>query len=209
MVSLPNPSSSEPREFYRAALADAFRHSGRLASRTGRRAEDVVAKPEIEAILSQAAPLSLEAARRIGDLAVVHLNGAAAPWPWWKELLAYERAQFLQAASTDQRLVTYFPRRGVAATSENFSWDMPRLLEQIAAAQPDIAVSRRNLTLLFSRAPGGKIYVIELEKPVAAVFRSTNGMRKKEQIAAAAAMPLAEVEDILRALADIGAVENV
>lgn len=208
MTTSPNPASS-PREFYRTALAEAFRHSGLLAARTGRRAEDIVDRPEFDSIVQQSAPYSLEAARRIGDMTVVHLNAAAAPWPWWKELLAYERACFLQAAATDQRLVTYMPRRGVAATTENFSWDMPQLLECIRSGQPDLDIARRNLTLLFSRPKDGKAYVTELEKPAAAVFRLTNAMRKKEQIAEAASMPLAEVDDILRALAEIGAVENI
>ena len=212
MSTVSNPSSSPP-DFYARALTDSFRHSGLLAPLTGRRAADVLHQPEFDAILAQAAPWSLEAARRIGDLATVHLNQAAAPWPWWKDLLAYERAWFLQAASTDQRLVTYLPRRGVAATTENFSWDMPRLLERIAAHAAEQTtglqdVPRRALTLLFSRKDA-QIYVIELEKPVAAVFRFTNGMRKPEQIAATAALPPAEVADILGALAEIGAVENI
>ncbi len=207
MTTSPNPASP-PREFYRTALAESFRHSRLLALQTGRRAEDIVDRPEFDAILQQAASLSLEAARRMGDMAVVHLNAAAAPWPWWKELLAYERAWFLQAAASDQRLVTYMPRRGVAASTENFTWDMPQLLERIRSGQPDLDIPRRNLTLLFSRARDGRTYVTELEKPVAVVFRLTNGMRKKEQIAEAASMPLAEVDDILRALAEIGAVEN-
>ncbi len=208
MTSPSNPSP-DARDFYRSTLAESFRYSGLLAARTGRRAEDIVVGPEFDAILRQAAAMSLEAARRIGDMASVYLNAAAAPWPWWKDLLAYERAWFLQAASTDQRLVTYMPRRGVAATSETFSWDMPQLLERIQNGEVELDVSRRNLTLLFSRAKDGKTYVIEMDKPLAVVFRFTNGMRKKEQIAEAAGMPLAELDDILHALAEIGAVENI
>ena len=212
MMSTPNPSSS-PRDFYRDALASAFRHSAMLASETGRRAEQIVDTPEFEAVLKDARASSLEIARRLGDMAVVHLSAAVAPWPWWKELLAYERAYFLQAASADQRLVTYFPRRGVAATSVHFTWDLPQLIKRIRTAgetdQSLADIPRRDLTLLFSRARDGKICVIELEKPVAAVFRFTNGMRKKEQIAEAAGMLLSEVEDILQALAQIGAVENL
>ncbi len=217
MTSAPN---SSPRDCYRAALAASFGHSGRLAEQTGRRAEQLVDTPEFDRILAAAQPMSLEAARRIGDLAVVYLSAVAVPGPWWRELLAYERAHFLQAASTDQRLVTYFPRRGVAATTVNFTWDLPQLLKLIDSApvphprrgeaEPGVGdIPHRQLTLLFSRAPDGRLCVVELEKPVAAVFRMTNGMRKKEQIADAAGLPLPQTEEILHALAQIGAVENV
>ncbi len=166
---------------------------------------------EFASLIADSRPESLEAARRLGDMAVVHLSAASAPWAWWKELLAYERAHFLQAASADQRLVTYFPRRGVAATSVHFTWDIPQLLDRIRAETGEALdnLPHRDLTLLFSRASDGRICVIELEKPVAAVFRFTNGMRKKEQIAEAAGMPLGDVESILQALAQIGAVENL
>ncbi len=245
MTSAPN---SSPRDCYRAALAASFGHSGRLAEQTGRRAEQLVDTPEFDRILAAAQPMSLEAARRIGDLAVVYLSAVAVPGPWWRELLAYERAHFLQAASTDQRLVTYLPRRGVAATTVNFTWDLPLLLQEIESAtagqrptaddqrppaaphlrpvphprrseaEPRVGtdakvevadIPHRSLTLLFSRAPDGRVCVVELEKPVAAVFRMTNGMRKKEQIADAAGLPLPQTEEILYALARIGAVENV
>src|SRR5512146_2208716 len=122
MSSLPNPTA-DAREFYRAALGASFRQSGMLAEKTGRRAEQIVDTSEFGTILSDARASSLEVARRVGDMAVVHLSSATAPWPWWKELLAYERAYFLQMAASDQRLVTYFPRRGVAATSVNFTCD--------------------------------------------------------------------------------------
>ncbi len=215
MTSLSSPVT-DARKFYRDALTASFRYSGLLAARTGRHAEEIVDSAEFAALVADTRPESLEAARRIGDMAVVHLSAASARWPWWKELLAYERAYFLQAASADQRLVTYFPRRGVAATSVHFTWDLPQLLQRIggaaetgAADQSPGDVPRHDITLLFSRAPEGRICVIELEKPAAAVFRFTNGMRKKEQIAEAAGMPLADVEDILQALAQIGAVENL
>ncbi len=218
-MTSPNVNSS-PLEFYRAALADSFRHSGLLSEATGRRAEQIVDTAEFGQIVAATIPMSLEAARRIGDLAVVHLSAAAAPGPWWRELLAYERAHFLQAASADQRLVTYFPRRGVAATTVNFTWDMPLVLKHIeslphhlrSAAEQGAGTEHlrhRSQTLLFSRTPDARICVVELEKPVAAVFRMTNGMRKKEQIADAAGLSLAHTEEILRALAQIGAVENI
>ncbi len=210
MTSPSNPAA-DPRRFYREALSSSFRHSGRLASHTGRRAEEIVDSAEFASLIADSRPESLEAARRLGDMAVVHLSAASAPWAWWKELLAYERAHFLQAASADQRLVTYFPRRGVAATSVHFTWDIPQLLDRIRAETGEALdnLPHRDLTLLFSRASDGRICVIELEKPVAAVFRFTNGMRKKEQIAEAAGMPLGDVESILQALAQIGAVENL
>jgi hypothetical protein len=208
MSTLPN-SSTAPRDFYRDALAQAFRYSGGFAPQTGRRAEDIVTSPAFQSILADARASSLDLARRIGDLAVVHLSAVTPPGPWWRDLLAYERAWFLQMASADQRLVTYFLRRGVAATTVNFTWDLPQLLERLRAGESVPESLRRSLTLLFSRAQNGKIYVIELDKPVAAVFRFTNGMRKKEQIAEAAGMPVSEVEEILRALAEIGAVENI
>lgn len=44
---------------------------------------------------------SLQAARHVGEMAVVHLTVPNPPAGWWGELLEYEQGFFLQIATAD------------------------------------------------------------------------------------------------------------
>ena len=163
--------------------------------------------PEFEAVLRDAKAGSLDAARRIGEMAVVHLDRAPnAPGPWWRNLCHYERGWFLQTATTDAGTATNRPRRGVSALSTNFDWNMPKLLEALQAGTPITDGLKRSTTLLFSRGAEGKIYVVEIGGNIEKIFRFTNGMRTIPQIADAAGVSEAETKKTLEALARIGAV---
>jgi hypothetical protein len=207
MASLPHDPAADARQFYRELLGREFVHSRAFAPQTGRAAEDVAANTAFETVLRECAPGSLEAARRIGEMAFIHLDTtAAAPGPWWRDLCNYERGRFLQAATTDPGPPTNRPRRGVSALCMNFAWDVPSLVERLNARDKNYQDLRRNLTLLFSRGTEGKIYVVDVGAPVEKVFRATNGLRTLDQIAATAAMRLEEAKGVLQALAGVGAV---
>jgi hypothetical protein len=62
------------------------------------------------------------------------------------------------------------------------------------------------VTLLFSRAEGGKIFVVEVEETVSAVFAAADGTRTIAQIASQAGVSPDEANQILKALVGIGAV---
>ena len=195
------------RDFYLERLREAFQHTARFAGQTRRTADEVLDMPEFAAVLRDAKPGSLDAARRIGEMAVVHLDRAAnAPGGWWRDLCHYERGWFLQIATTDAGTATNRPRRGVSALSMTFGWNMPKLLEALAAGTPIDNALKRSTTLLFARGSEGKLYVVEIGGNVEKVFRFTNGMRTIQQIAEAAGVNEAETKKTLEALAKIGAV---
>ena len=195
------------RDFYLERLCEAFQHTTRFAGQTGRSAADVVKSPEFEAVLREAKPGSLDAARRIGEMAVVHLDRAPnAPGPWWRDLCLYERGWFLQTATTDAGTATNRPRRGVSALSTIFGWNMPKLLEALQVGTQITDALKHSTTLLFSRGSEGKIYVVEIGGNIEKVFRFTNGMRTIPQIAEAAGVSESEAKKTLDALARIGAV---
>jgi hypothetical protein len=203
---IPDPLA-HTRDFYLERMREAFQHTARFAGQTGRTAEQVVGTAEFDAIVREAKPGSLDAARRIGEMAVVHLDRAPnAPGPWWRDLCHYERGWFLQTATTDAGAATNRPRRGVSALSTVFGWNMPKLLEQLQTGTPITDALKRSTTLLFSRGNDGKIYVVEIGGNIEKVFRFTNGMRSIPQIAEAAAVSEAEAQKTLEALARIGAV---
>jgi hypothetical protein len=204
--SFPDPLA-HVRDFYRERMGEAFQHTERFAGQTQRTAEQILDTPEFDALLRDAKPGSLDAARRIGEMAVVHLARAPnAPGPWWRDLCHYERGWFLQTATTDAGTATNRPRRGVSALSTNFGWNMPKLLEALQLGTSITDALKRSTTLLFSRGAEGKIYVVEIGGNIEKVFRFTNGMRTIPQIADAAGVSEAETKKTLEALARIGAV---
>jgi len=227
------PQEQDPlapqREFYRQQLAFSFSRSREFTEPLGIVAEQIVDTGEGERALRECSPGSLDCARRLGEMAVVLLNQALVRntaggetgaetgpgnlrltprLPWWRDLVDFERAWFLQAATTAAAPPANRPRRGVSALCAAFAWDIPQVRERLQSGAPigDDHDLRRKLTLLFARRRDGEVRVVEAGAVVEKVFRATNGLRTAEQIAAAAALSLAASERILNALADIGAV---
>ncbi len=196
------------RRYYRDRLVRAFRYTRRFASQIGRLAEDVVEGEQFEAFLLQCVLGSFAAARQVGEMAVAHLDTAPHPGPWWRDLVEYEYAYFLQTATSEPGAHTRRHNRGASAFSQTFAWFLPQMLERLRSGQPIEEDLRRECTLLFSRTHLGKIFVVELEKDAAAVFRSTNGFRTPEQIAAAAGVPAEAAVALLEQFVELGAVEK-
>jgi hypothetical protein len=208
MVMPANEQPSPARDFYRECMIQSFRHTGLFAAQVGRAAADIVETPKFAAVLRECPVGSLDAARRIGDIASVYLDSAPnQPGPWWRELCAYDRSYFMQVATTQQGPPVNRPRRGVSALCATFKWIMPELVARLKAGEAIGADLHRNITLLFARGHDGNVRVVEVGPPVEKVFRATNGLRTIDQIAAAAEIEMDEVRKILAALAEIGAVE--
>jgi hypothetical protein len=231
MATVPKDMNEEGREFYRERLREAFSISGMVC---GREAEEIVDTPEFGRMVGEYGIGSLDSARRVGDMAVIHLDkivstgpagtpagqdphlpkagrcGAPSeqcrPGEWWRDLLSYGRGQFLQLATTQPAPPWNRPRRGVSATCVNFGWNMPEVTKRLKLGQPITDELRRPMTLLFTRSTEGKVTVIEAGAAVEKVFRATNSMRTTPQIAETAGMSLADTERILVALAGVGAV---
>lgn len=206
MATQPHDAIAAAREFYRETLRESFYHTRLFAEQTHRLAQGVVDTPAFDAILRDSSQGTLDASRRIGEMAVVHLDTASdQPGPWWRDLCSYERAYFLQLSTTDPGPPTNRPRRGVSALCTNFNWNMPELLKRLKSGVPVTDDLRRAMTLLFSRGPQGKIFVVEVGAQVEKVFRATNGLRTLDQIATTAGVSLPETQQVLNALAGIGA----
>jgi hypothetical protein len=218
------------RHYYRDRLARSFQYSYTLRERTGRSAEQIADSPEFDAFLPNCVLGSLESAERVGEMARRYLLAAAHPAPWWTSLVEYEHAYFLQAATSQLTPVSRFPVRGRSAVLKHFEWSMPKLLSKIRDFPPlakasgacsnsseksgastsvdEIAADdlRRNVTLLFSRNPEGKLFVVEVENAVAAVFNGIDGSRSIDEIASSAGVLRDEAQQVLAALANLGAV---
>ncbi len=209
MATLPNDSSVAAREFYRECMIQSFHHTGLFDGQVGRAATDVIETPQFAAVLRECPAGSLDAARRIGDMISVYLDGAPnQPGPWWRELCAYDRGYFMQVATTQQGPPANRPRRGVSALCATFKWLMPDLVKRLDTGGDAITEEiHQGTTLLFARGHDGNVRVVEVGPPVEKVFRATNGLRTAEQIASAADISLDETQKILAALAGIGAVE--
>ncbi|HKW24241.1 MAG TPA: hypothetical protein VJN48_00575 [Terriglobales bacterium] len=82
---------------------------------------------------------------------------------------------------------------------------MPHLLLRLKSDEPIGDELRREVTLLFSRTHLGRIYVVEVDKATAAVFRTADARRTPAQIAVMTSLSPAVVERTLRALGQIGA----
>lgn len=205
MSILPHNQPADAREFYRQQLRAAFRQSRRFAEPHHLFAERIVDAPECEAILREFAPGSLDCARRIGDKVLVLLDRAAAE-PWWRDLLNYERAWFMQLATTLESPPTNRPRRGVSATCINFGWNMPALVKRLEADQRVSDELRAPVTLIFSRGAEGRVFVAEISPEIERAFRAANGLRTADQVALVAGISAGETEKILKSLAGIGAI---
>ena len=194
------------RRYYRDRLARSFRYSRMFASAIGRTAEQVVDGEAFQDFLNESVMGSLEAAQRVGEMAVTHLSNVPEPGAWWEELLAYEQAFFLQAATSESEPVMDIPRRRRSAVCCAFRWNLPEILTRLKSAQNIGDDLKKDVVLLFSRTTGGKIYVVEIEESSVAVWRHTDGTQRVEQIASAMSLPVQTVQDILQALSQIGAV---
>ena len=194
------------RRYYRDRLARSFRYSRLFAAVIGRSAEEVVDGESFQDFLNECVMGSLEAAQRVGQMALMYLSDVQQPGAWWGELLAYELAFFLQAATAEPQSVTVIPHRARTAQCCTFRWNLPEILTRLKSAQSIADDLKKDVLLLFSRTSGGKIYVVELEGSSELVWRHTDGLRRVDQIASAASLPVQTVQDTLQALSQIGAV---
>lgn len=190
------------RRYYRDRLARSFRYSRRF----GASPEAFVETPGFDVFLDECVLGSQRAAEHVGDLVMEHLSELPGSGPWWSDLLEYERLFFLQAATTENALAAEFPQPTPSARCHTFSWDLPHLLQRLKSNEPIGGELRREVTLLFSRTHSGRIYVVELDEAMAAVFHAADARRSVAQIAAASSLSVPVVQQTLLALAQIGAV---
>ncbi len=194
------------RGFYLTTLEQGFRLSHSLAARVGRDVTQITDSALFENFLQDCFLGSLDAARRVGDFAVSYLGEIPNAPAWFRDLLIYERATFLQLATTDPGPKTYVPRRGHSAVCIQFGWQMAELVKRVKEGASVADQLKGNSTLLFARSPEGKLVVAEVDAATAAIFRAVNGLRNTEKIAEAADSIPEVANAYLDAMAKIGAV---
>jgi hypothetical protein len=194
------------RRYYRDRLGRSFRYSAMLAA--GRTASDILEHPDFECLLSAGFLGSFALAQRVAQYAMEWMKQASAAneRAWWISLLDYERAHFLQTATSEIRAPAGAPQRGLSAACVHFDCDMAELLRLIKTKQTIAEGLRRAVTLLFSRTRGGRIYVMEVDAATAAIFGAVDGHRDEQTIAHSAGIELVAAQTILSSLIEIGAV---
>jgi hypothetical protein len=194
------------RRFYRDRLVRSFRYSHRWRKQTGRIAEEVVEGAEFDPFLRGCVMGSLESAQRVGEMARAHLQAGPHPGAWWPDLLEYEYAYFLQAATTERNPRLDHPSPGVSAVCRRFAWALPEMLPRLRAAEAIGQNLRHPVSLLFSRTEAGRVYVVEVEPALERTFRAIDGQRSPEQIAQVAEVEAEQVQEGLAVLKALGAV---
>jgi len=194
------------RRYYRDRLARSFRYSHRLRRQTGRIAEEVADVKEFDGFLSQCVMGSLESAQQVGGMARARLGAAPEPGPWWHDLLDYEYAYFLQAATAERGATTHRLCQGTSAVCRRFAWAMPEVLPLLRAGEPIGGDLRRESALLFSRTHAGRIFVVQVDAIVESIFHATDGASTADEIAAAAGVSVEQARETLQTLSGIGAV---
>jgi hypothetical protein len=215
----PENSVAAAREFYRQQLRESFRYSRLFSEPRGSVADAIVDTLEFETVLRECPAGSFDCARRIGEMAVVQLDKAPVLairrepeaarrqiGEWWRDLLNFERCCFLQGVTTSEGPPSNRPRRGPSAVCTNFSWAISEVAERIRTGRAIENALRRPATLLFARDRTGRVAVVEVGADIEKIFRATNGLRTVEQIAATAGLGPEETNQILGALAGIGAI---
>lgn len=193
------------RRYYRDRLARSFRYSRRF----GAAAETLADTPVFNTFLDDCVLGSVASAERVAGLAVNHVNRFPAPGPWWNDLLQYERLFFLQAATTENDVPAASSRPSPSARCHRFSWNLPELLLCLKSGVAMSAELRHEVTLLFSRAASGRIYVVEVDEATAAIFRAASARLSAEQITETTSLPAATVQQALTALAQVGALASL
>jgi len=194
------------RRYYRDRLVRSFRYSPLFRDVIGRSAEHVVDTAAFDGFLDECVLGSLPSAKRLAEITREFLTTSNQPGTWWGDLLDYELAFFLQAATAENTPSAALPQKGCSALLRRFHWNLPDLLPKIPTREPIADDLQSAVDLLFSRTREGRIYAVQVEAATKVVFEETNGLRSADQIATAAHISTESCASILTSLAQIGAV---
>ena len=129
----PENTVERARAFYTKMMESAFAVSAAILSRAqhhrGRAAWDALEAKTVAPFLEEAELGRYESARSIGEQAVARLwtldpSGALSPQEWWRNILDYEFALFLQCSTDPLTRAVLRPIRGASATLRTYMWDI-------------------------------------------------------------------------------------
>lgn len=189
------------RRYYRDRLARGFRYSAKL----GHAIVPIVDAAEFDSILDTCLLGSFATATKVGDLACSHLAPLRTE-VWWRELVEYDKAFFLQLATSETTPAADFPRKNTSAILRDFQVPMSELIAEVGS-DPLVGNDLQGKTsLLFSRTHHGKIYVAEVDETTAKVFESADGTTSAGEIAEICGVSVEEALLILATLSEIGSI---
>jgi hypothetical protein len=205
------------RHYYYERLVHFFKYSRALARITGRRPEAVLRRPGFEALLPTIVLGSRESARAVARLAADHVGDRGAPIPYLSDLLRYEAAMMVVEAGprvwTDGRKGEEERAKGVSAEVVEgtvlleLEHDLPSVLPTLLQPWSELPQApRRPTRLLVARSPHGRVAVARSDQAVAAVVRLADGKRTLEELARGAGLEVAQLQETLQGLTDLGAV---
>jgi hypothetical protein len=205
------------RHYYYERLVHFFKYSRALARITGRRPEAVLRRPGFEALLPAIVLGSRESARAVARLAADHIGDSGAPIPYLSDLLRYEEAMMVVEAGprvwTDGRKGEEERANGAAAEIVEgtvlleLEHDLPSVLPALLQPWSELPHAPRQPTrLLVARSAHGRVAVARSDQAVAAVVRLADGKRTLEELARGAGLEVAQLQETLQGLTDLGAV---
>ena len=190
------------RRYYRDRLRRSFRFSASLVSQS-HAASRLPDHPDFDEFLDHVVLGSLAAAREVGQLAVERLTPLRSE-AWWPELLEYEFAFFLQLATSESTPPSEGVQVCISAVLRSFTFRIPEMLERLRSMKPPEL--QGNTTLLFSRTPHGRIYVVELDPITEALFIEISRGEDPRKRLSGDELRLQELRHTLSTLKEIGAV---
>jgi len=207
------------RHFYYERIVHFFKYSRALARATGRRPEAVLNQPGFDALLPTVVLGSRASAQAVARLVADHVAGSEAPIPYLADLLRYEEAMMVveagprvwrddpEQADENGGRGTGQPEKVEGTVLLELAYDLPAVLPGLL--QPWTSVPEctpRHTQLLVARSPHGRVAVARGTDVVAAVLELADGRRTLGELAAGAGLEVAELEDTLQGLVDLGAV---
>ena len=208
------------RHFYYERIVHFFKYSRALARVTGRRPEAVLKGPGFDALLPTIVLGSRASAQAVARLVVDYVAGHEAAIPYLADLLRYEEAMMVaeagprvwreapeHAAEGVGRATERLPEKVEGTVLLDLAYDLPVVLPQLLQAWtsvPECPLVRTKL--LVARSPHGRVAVARSTEAVAAVLELADGRTTLAELAASAGLEVAELEDALRGLVDLGAV---
>jgi hypothetical protein len=190
------------RRYYRDRLSRGFRYARLLSSFAP---EQLTESPAFDSILESCILGSLATALTVAELALSQLRSLRSD-AWWSELLEYERAFFLQLATSESVVRNAFPQKQSATVLRTFSMPVPELLRRIKNHEDLASLPAGAATLLFSRTPHGRVYVAEVDVITAKAFQAVDGQKQQREIALACQSDDEEIHRTLDALSQIGSI---
>ena len=205
------------RHFYYERIVQFFKYSRALARVTGRQPEAVLRQPSFEALLPTLVLGSRDTARAVARLVVDYVSEPGVPVPYLGDLLRYEEAMMVVEAGP--RVWSDAGRREAGrGESEapavvegtvilNLAFDLPAVLPQLLRPWTELPQApERPTKLLVARSAHGRVAVARSDERAAALVALADGKRTLEQLAASAGLAVAQLQETVESLVDLGAV---